>query len=174
MTNPISCSFGFQAGNDPHASPSRHEPQRDGLQPWWPLQPAARGQHLWEDDPTRAPTSLQRTLRYLPTPHTVYVYQTVTSPSETVNKRLNFFHPSSTGLMHMGGEGMVCPTDPKRRPPEQYKESNTPGPAAVPPPKPKVGVTVLTGPSSVPLKACPNYTCEWRNLNVAKLSKHSI
>nr|XP_013999534.1 unnamed protein product [Salmo salar] len=42
-----------------------------------------------------------------------------------------------SGLMHMGGEGMVCPTDPKRRPPEQYKESNTPGPAAVPPPKPK-------------------------------------
>ncbi|XP_029589911.1 AT-rich interactive domain-containing protein 1B isoform X3 [Salmo trutta] len=42
-----------------------------------------------------------------------------------------------SGLMQMGGEGMACPTDPKRRPPEQYRESNTPGPAAEPPPKPK-------------------------------------
>ncbi|XP_071018846.1 AT-rich interactive domain-containing protein 1B-like isoform X2 [Oncorhynchus clarkii lewisi] len=42
-----------------------------------------------------------------------------------------------SGPMLMGGEGMVCPTDPKPRPPEQYRESNTPGPAAEPPPKPK-------------------------------------
>ncbi|XP_045067291.1 AT-rich interactive domain-containing protein 1B isoform X2 [Coregonus clupeaformis] len=39
--------------------------------------------------------------------------------------------------MHMGGEGMVGPTDPKQRPPEQRRESNTAGPAAEPPPKPK-------------------------------------
>ncbi|XP_029486927.2 AT-rich interactive domain-containing protein 1B-like isoform X1 [Oncorhynchus nerka] len=42
-----------------------------------------------------------------------------------------------SGPMLMGGEGMVCPTDPKPRPPEQYRESNIPGPAAEPPPKPK-------------------------------------
>ncbi|XP_038823939.1 AT-rich interactive domain-containing protein 1B-like isoform X2 [Salvelinus namaycush] len=44
---------------------------------------------------------------------------------------------SPSGPVHMGGEGMVCPTDPKQRPPEQYRESNTPGPATEPPPKPK-------------------------------------
>ncbi|XP_031656700.1 AT-rich interactive domain-containing protein 1B isoform X6 [Oncorhynchus kisutch] len=45
--------------------------------------------------------------------------------------------PPPSGPMQMGGEGMVGPPDPKRRPPEQHREGNTPAPAVEPPPKPK-------------------------------------
>uniref|UniRef100_A0AAZ3QKK1 ARID domain-containing protein n=1 Tax=Oncorhynchus tshawytscha TaxID=74940 RepID=A0AAZ3QKK1_ONCTS len=45
--------------------------------------------------------------------------------------------PPPSGPMQMGGEGMVGPPDPKRRPPEQHREGNTPAPAIEPPPKPK-------------------------------------
>uniref|UniRef100_A0A674AU75 AT-rich interactive domain 1B n=1 Tax=Salmo trutta TaxID=8032 RepID=A0A674AU75_SALTR len=45
--------------------------------------------------------------------------------------------PPPSGPMQMGGEGMVGPADPKRRPPEQHREGNTPAPAVEPPPKPK-------------------------------------
>ncbi|XP_055740466.1 AT-rich interactive domain-containing protein 1B isoform X5 [Salvelinus fontinalis] len=45
--------------------------------------------------------------------------------------------PPPSGPMQMGGEGMVAPPDPKRRPPEQHREGNTPAPAVEPPPKPK-------------------------------------
>uniref|UniRef100_A0A8C7PHD9 AT-rich interactive domain 1B n=1 Tax=Oncorhynchus mykiss TaxID=8022 RepID=A0A8C7PHD9_ONCMY len=45
--------------------------------------------------------------------------------------------PPPSGPMQMGGEGMVGPPDPKRRPPEQHREGSTPAPAVEPPPKPK-------------------------------------
>lgn len=51
---------------------------------------------------------------------------------------------------------MVGPADPKRRPPEQHREGNTPAPAVEPPPKPKVPATALTEAAAFPLR--PFYT----------------